>query len=162
LQSTCRQVPPAQERARPSSTATDPIPTRGGGEDERLGPVVGAVWERPDASGVSAGEKADAAAVVAVEKPDAVAAAERGNPAAVGPNEAEAGAVTGQPDTAKVEAEVATVANDPPAVEEGRARIRPAAVEEPSGACGPPRGDQAGGTESTRWGGGISRQTVNH
>jgi hypothetical protein len=31
LQSTCRQVPPAQERARPSSTATDPIPTRGGG-----------------------------------------------------------------------------------------------------------------------------------
>jgi hypothetical protein len=70
----------------------------------------------------------------------------RRNPAAAGPSEAKVGAVAGPPDAAEVEAEVGAAANHPPAVEEGWARIRAAPVEEPLGACSPPRGDQAGGT----------------
>jgi hypothetical protein len=68
----------------------------------------------------------------------------RRNPAAAGPNEAKVGAVAGPPDAAEVE--VGAAANHPHAVEEGWARIRAAPVEELSGACSPPRGDQAGGT----------------
>jgi hypothetical protein len=143
LWSSCRLTLPALSRARPSSTATDLLgPTAGGCRAE--------VGEKPDAVGAAAGEG-----------PDAAEAAEGGNPTPAGPNEAEVGAVARQPDAAEVEAEVGAAANHPLAVEEGQARIWAAAVEEPSRAFSPPRGDQAGGTESTGRGGGISRQSAN-